>query len=104
MMTGKFEITKDRAGRFRWRLKASNGEIILTGQSYESKEGTKRGIESVKSNTPKAPVEDRILEIDLSSVKEGTPRTFPSGSSVYPEFLVSEKEGKFSIYPIRKKQ
>ena len=103
MMTGKFEIMKDAAGRFRWRLRGSNGEIILNGQPYESKQGAERGIESVKSNAPKAAIKERILEINLASIKKGNPQVFPSGSSVYPAFYVSEQEGKFSIYPIRKK-
>jgi uncharacterized protein YegP (UPF0339 family) len=52
----KFEIYKDAAGKFRFRLKASNGEIIATGEAYESKDGCKKGIESVKTNAPKAQV------------------------------------------------
>jgi len=52
----KFEIYKDAAGKFRFRLKAPNGEIIATGEAYESKDGCKKGIESVKTNAPKAQV------------------------------------------------
>ncbi len=55
----KYEIYKDAAQKFRWRLKAPNGEIIATsGEAYESKDGCKKGIESVKSNAPKATVAD----------------------------------------------
>ena len=55
----KFEIYKDAAQKFRWRLKAPNGEIIATsGEAYESKDGCKNGIESVKTNAPKATVVD----------------------------------------------
>ena len=52
----KFEIYKDAAGKFRFRLKAPNGEIIATGEAFESKDGCKKGIESVKTNAPKAQV------------------------------------------------
>ena len=52
----KFEIYKDAAGKFRFRLKAPNGEIIATGEAYESKDRCKKGIESVKTNAPKAQV------------------------------------------------
>ncbi len=55
----KFEIYKDAAGKFRFRLKAPNGETIATGEAYESKDGCKKGIESVKTNAPKA----QIVEI-----------------------------------------
>lgn len=46
-MAGKFEITKDKAGKFRFRLKASNGEIIATSEAYETKSSAKNGITSV---------------------------------------------------------
>lgn len=46
----KFEIYKDKKGEFRFRLKAGNGETILTSEGYKSKDGCKNGIESVKKN------------------------------------------------------
>lgn len=46
----KFEIYTDKAGEFRFRLKATNGEIIATGEGYASKAGCKNGIESIKKN------------------------------------------------------
>ena len=36
-MAGKFEVYKDNAGKYRFRLKAGNGEIIAVGEAYESK-------------------------------------------------------------------
>jgi hypothetical protein len=54
-----FEWYKDKAGKFRFRLKAANGEIIATGESYSSKEGCVNGIESVKKNAPIA----KIVEV-----------------------------------------
>jgi len=53
-----FEIYKGAAGKFRFRLKAPNGEIIATGEAYESKDGCKKGIASVKENAPKAKIKD----------------------------------------------
>lgn len=41
---------KDKAEKFRFRLKATNGQVILTGEAYESKSGCKNGIESVMTN------------------------------------------------------
>lgn len=49
-MAGKFEIFKDRGGKFRFRLKASNGEIILASQGYASRSGVYTGIKSVKTH------------------------------------------------------
>lgn len=52
----KFEVYKDKAGEFRFRLKASNGEIIATGEGYKSKAGCLKGIASIKTNAPEAAV------------------------------------------------
>ena len=58
-MAGKFELYQDSAGKFRFRLKASNGQIIATGQGYESKASAMNGIESVKKNAAGAAVDDQ---------------------------------------------
>ncbi|MBQ3356853.1 MAG: YegP family protein [Clostridia bacterium] len=52
----KFEIYKDKAGEFRFRLKATNGQIIAVGEGYKAMASCKNGIESVKKNAPEAPV------------------------------------------------
>ncbi len=44
----KYQIYKDDAGKFRFRLKAPNGEIIAQGEGYESKEGCLNGIDVVR--------------------------------------------------------
>ena len=49
---------KDTAGKFRFRLRASNREIIAVSEAYESKDGCKNGIASVKENAPKAIIQD----------------------------------------------
>jgi uncharacterized protein YegP (UPF0339 family) len=46
----KFEWYKDKAGKFRFRLKAANGEVVAVGEGYNSKEACVSGIESVKKN------------------------------------------------------
>ena len=46
----KFELYKDKAGEFRFRLKANNGENILKSEGYKSKSNCENGINSVKSN------------------------------------------------------
>lgn len=47
---GKFEVYTDKSGAFRFRLKAGNGQTILTSQGYASKASALNGIESVKTN------------------------------------------------------
>ena len=49
-MAGKFEVYKDKAGEYRFRLKAANGNTILTGESYKAKDGVLNGIESIRKN------------------------------------------------------
>jgi uncharacterized protein len=51
-MAAKFEIYADKAGEHRFRLKAGNGEIILSSEGYSSKSACNNGIESVKTNAP----------------------------------------------------
>lgn len=51
-MAGKFELYTDKAGEFRFRLKAGNGEIILASEGYKQKASATNGIESVKKNAP----------------------------------------------------
>ena len=50
----KFELYTDKAGEFRFRLKARNGEIIATSEGYKAKASALNGIESVKKNAPEA--------------------------------------------------
>ena len=57
-MAGKFEIYKDKGGDYRFRLKASNGQVIASGQGYKSKASCLNGIESIKKNAPEAPIEE----------------------------------------------
>ena len=58
-MAGKFELYQDAAGKYRFRLKAGNGQIIAVGEAYESKAAAQKGIESVKANAGDAAVVDQ---------------------------------------------
>ena len=53
----KFEMYTDKAGEFRFRLKARNGEIIATSEGYKAKASCENGIASVQKNSVDAPVE-----------------------------------------------
>lgn len=49
-MPGKFELIASKNGKIHFCLKASNGQVLLTSEKYESREGAVKGIESVKRN------------------------------------------------------
>ena len=60
-MAGKFELYQDKAGKYRFRLKAGNGQVIAVGEAYESKAAAaENGIASVQQNAPGAPT----VEVD----------------------------------------
>lgn len=52
----KFEMYTDKAGEFRFRLKATNGQVIAVSEGYVSKKNCENGIASVKKNAVDAPV------------------------------------------------
>ncbi len=52
----KFEIYLDKKGEYRFRLTATNGQIIAVGEGYKAKAGCLNGIESVKKNAPDAEI------------------------------------------------
>jgi len=66
-MSGKFELYKDKGGQFRFRLKASNGQIILASEAYTRKPAAKNGIESIRKN---APLDERY---ERKEAKNGKP-------------------------------
>ena len=53
----KFEVYMDKAGEYRFRLKATNGEIIAVSEGYKAIASCMNGIESVKKNAPDAKIE-----------------------------------------------
>ena len=53
----KFELYTDKAGEFRFRLKARNGEVIAASEGYKAKASCLNGIDSVRRNGPDAAVE-----------------------------------------------
>lgn len=61
-MAGKLVLKKGPTGKYRFVLKAGNGEIIATSESYTSKASAKNGIESVRENAKAATVEDETGE------------------------------------------
>ena len=64
---GKFVITVRKNGEFQFNLKASNGQVILTSEGYNTKTACLNGVESVKKN---AAIEDRY---EIKVAKNGKP-------------------------------
>ena len=65
-MAGKFECFKDKKGEIRFRLKAGNGEVILSSEGYKGKASCDNGIESVRKNSA---IEDRFEKTTTGSGK-----------------------------------
>ncbi|MFZ0529760.1 MAG: DUF1508 domain-containing protein [Propionicimonas sp.] len=58
---GKFEVYVDASGKYRWRLKAVNGQVVATGgQGYATARSCREGIESVKKHSATA----EIVEVE----------------------------------------
>ena len=66
-MAGKFEINKGKTGKFRFNLKASNGQVILSSEAYDTRAAAVKGIESVKKN---AATDTRY---ERKTAKDGSP-------------------------------
>ena len=58
-MAYKFEVFKDKAGEFRFRFKAPNGETMLASEGYAQKASALSAIESIKKNSPGATLDDQ---------------------------------------------
>ena len=57
-MPAEFELYKDAAEKFRFRLQAANNEIVAVSEAYNSKDSAKNGIEVIKREAAKAPIND----------------------------------------------
>ncbi|MFD9126595.1 YegP family protein [Kitasatospora sp. NPDC059571] len=58
-MAGKFELYVDESGNHRFRLKAANGAVVITGDPQESKDDCLKSIESLRKLAPYA----QVLEV-----------------------------------------
>jgi len=75
-MATKFVVYQDRAQQFRFRLLATNGEIIAVGEGYGSKAACLKGIKSIQKNAPIAQVEDTTL------IRKPSPEDSPAKARV----------------------
>ena len=71
----KVEGYLDKGGEYRFRLKASNGQIVATGEGYTSLDGCLNGIDSIKRNAPDA----ELVRDELEIVKPGVTKPAKNG-------------------------
>ena len=58
-MPAKFELYRDMAGKFRYRLKAANGNVLASSDGYDTKRRAMNGIKSLRKNATDAEIDDR---------------------------------------------
>jgi uncharacterized protein YegP (UPF0339 family) len=63
-MAAKFTVYLDKAKQYRFNLKASNGEIIASGESYPDKKSALKGIASIQKNAAIAKIVDETVETE----------------------------------------
>jgi hypothetical protein len=57
-MAAQYEGFTDSAGKYRFRLKAANGDVMVRGEAYESPSGVKEGCEAMRRAAAEATVGD----------------------------------------------
>jgi uncharacterized protein YegP (UPF0339 family) len=72
-MPAKFTVFKDKKGEFRFRLLATNGQTIATGESYPTKAACLKGIASIQKNAPVAAIEEEAGEKKAAEKKAAKP-------------------------------
>jgi len=83
----RFEVFADRGGKWRWRLRHRNGNIIAdSAQGYSSRQKAEQGLESVRTNAPGAPAIREEVEVEPEEEPADAP--YPPG----------ESQGAFEVY------
>ena len=92
-MSARFDVFKDKAGKFRFHLRAANGEIIVASQSYSDKKLAMKGINSVVKNAPIAKIEDMTVEVTDVKKKPGRPKAVEKTAkpAVKPKVAANKK-------------
>ena len=57
----RFDINRSSDDQFYFNLVARNNEIIATSEMYTTKQNCINGINSVKTNAPRAPIQDNTV-------------------------------------------
>jgi uncharacterized protein len=70
-MPAKFTVYLDKAKKYRFNLKAANGEIIAAGESYPDKKSALKGIASIMKNAPVAKIVDTTVKEETVKASKG---------------------------------
>jgi uncharacterized protein YegP (UPF0339 family) len=70
-MAAKFTVYLDKAKKYRFNLKASNGEIIASGEAYPDKKSALKGIASIQKNAATAKIVDETGEAEVAKKPGG---------------------------------
>jgi uncharacterized protein YegP (UPF0339 family) len=74
-MAAKFTVFLDKAKKYRFNLKAANGEIIAASESYPDKKSALKGIASIQKNAATAKIIDETGEIEVPKKPGRAPST-----------------------------
>lgn len=77
-MPGRFTVCLDKAKKYRFNLKAANGEIIASGESYPDKKLVLKGIASIQKNAATTKITDETGEPEAPKSRCGHPPQRPS--------------------------
>ncbi len=77
-MAAKFVVKKGTTGKFRFSLHASNGEIIATSETYNTKAAALKGIDSVKRSAVDAEVDDQTVAKKSAPAKKAAAKRTPA--------------------------
>ena len=66
-MPAKFDIKKGSTGKFRFNLKATNGQVILSSEAYDTRAAAVKGVESVQRNAGNG------QRFERKTAKDGSP-------------------------------
>jgi uncharacterized protein YegP (UPF0339 family) len=88
-MAAKFVVYLDRSKKFRFRFLASNGEIIASGEAYETKASCLNGIKSIQKNAPGAAlVDETVKKEEKTPVKKPGAKKVPAGRKTTKKTLL----------------
>lgn len=85
-MAGRFEVYQDKAGKYRWSLKARNGQVVASGQGYDTRAAAVRGTQAVQRAAEGATFRDPATKgsAEKSAAGSGRSRAWPKKYSSTP--------------------
>jgi uncharacterized protein YegP (UPF0339 family) len=90
-MPAKFTVFTDRSKKYRFNLKASNGEIIASSEAYNTKAAALNGIKSIQKNASTAKIEDIEAEKKTAAKKAPAKTAKPAAKKPAAKKTVTKK-------------